>query len=295
MLQSFAPAKINLYLHVTGRREDGYHYLDSLVTFASVGDRVTLEEADQFSFVLDGPMAAALKKADQSKNLVVQAAYALSDMLGRPLDFKLTLTKHLPVASGIGGGSSDAAAALRLIAAHVGMAPDAPMLHKVAASLGQDVPCCLAATSCYFEGVGDQTSPAPSLPHMDIVLVNPRKSVSTPAIFKAREGGFSKPAERLSKSPATLEELVAHIAPMSNDLMAPAMALCPPIRAVMENLEAQEGCLLARMSGSGATCFGLFRDRGAARQAMAHIHKVHPEWWVVQGCGFSSEQDLVRL
>lgn len=282
MLHTIAPAKLNLYLHVTGRRADGYHMLDSLVGFADVGDRLTLEASDQFSFVLDGPMAGALQDEDQSNNLVVRAVHALGMALNKKPDFKITLTKNLPIASGIGGGSADAAAALRLMAAYWGMAPNAPMLYEIAGSLGQDVPCCLTADSCYFEGIGDRTSFAPELPYCDIVLVNSNESVVTPKIFAARKGEFSAPAPRLHKPLEDVDALVSYLAPLRNDLAAPAMELCLIIKPVLENLESQEGCLLSRMLGSGATCFGLFADRGMAKQAMSQIHRRHPEWWVVQ-------------
>ncbi len=279
MLETLAPAKINLYLHVTGQREDGYHFLDSLVAFTNVGDFLRLEPAASFSFEMKGPMAALLAHEDSENNLAVRAARILAKTLGKPLNLRLTLTKNLPVASGIGGGSTDAAAALRLLAAHWRMPPDAPLLHEIAASLGQDVPCCLAAQSCYFQGIGDIITPAQALPLTHAVLVNPNRAVPTPAVFKARQGGFTL-ANPLASPPSTPAALASALAERTNALTEAACSLCPAINDVLAALQAQPSCLLARMSGSGATCFGLFEDRGAAKQAAAALHQEHPDWWV---------------
>jgi len=280
LLRTAAPAKINLYLHITGRRADGYHLLDSLVVFANVGDVLTLEPAGAFDFVLDGPKAPSLAGQDKESNLAVRAARMLAVTLGKPLEVKLTLTKNLPVASGIGGGSTDAAAALRLLAMHWGLAPDAALLQEIAADLGQDVPCCLAAQSCYFKGIGDVTDLAPELPLTHMVLVNPNKALATPAVFKARSGPFLPPA-RLEREPADAAQLAAMLASRGNSLTEAAIGLCPEIQAILESLTAQPECLLARMSGSGATCFGLFADRMTAKQAASTLYREHPDWWVI--------------
>lgn len=280
MISTFAPAKINLYLHVTGRREDGYHFLDSLVTFASVGDRLRLEEADRFSFAMEGPMAAGLSGEDGEKNLVTRAARALGEALGKELKFRLVLTKNLPVASGIGGGSTDAAAALRLLASFWGISLADPRLFSIAAGLGQDVPCCVAAQTCYFRGIGDITDPGPLLPPTNIVLVNPNKAVPTPAVFKARSGSFSSSAPPMD-SLADARALAEALSQRENNLTEAAVSICPKIETVLEALSSSKECLLSRMSGSGATCFGLFPDRAAARAAAAALYESYPEWWVV--------------
>ncbi len=280
MLETFAPAKINLYLHVTGQRADGYHYLDSLVVFASVGDRLRLERGTGFSLAIEGPMASALAEQDMESNLVVKAARRLAEALAVPLDLKLTLIKNLPIASGIGGGSTDAAAALRLLAAYWGLSPEAPLLIEIAAALGQDVPCCLAANTCYFRDIGHITEPGPALPLTHMVLVNPNVSLPTPSVFKARTGPFSKPAP-LATPPKTTLELVEALTSRHNDLSEPAISLCPAVHNVLAALSNQPSCLLARMSGSGATCFGLFEDRGSAREAAAKLHQLRPDWWVI--------------
>jgi len=280
MTETLAPAKINLYLHVTGRRADGYHFLDSLAVFTNIGDTLRLEPADTFSFVLEGPMARALVDFDPESNLAVRAARMLAAHLNKPLTGKLTLIKNLPIASGIGGGSTDAAAALRLLAGQYGLAPDAAILYEIAASLGQDIPCCIKAKTCTFRDIGNVTDPGPDLPLTHMVLVNPGQGLSTPSVFKSRSGPFT-PTARLERDPQTAEELAAMLKERGNDLTQPATALCPIITDVLAAIETQEGCLLSRMSGSGATCFGLFTDRSSAKKAAACLYEKQPSWWVV--------------
>lgn len=293
VLETHAPAKINLYLHVTGRRSDGYHFLDSLVVFTNVGDRLRLEPAEKFAFVLDGPMAAGLQADEQDNNLAVRAVRILAQELKRPLEVKLSLTKNLPIASGIGGGSTDAAAALRLLAAHWKMPPDSALLQDIAASLGQDVPCCIAAQTCYFRDIGNVTVPGPALPLTHMVLVNPGCTLPTPSVFKAREGAFIE-ANPIETVPHTVEDLATMLESRTNSLTDAAISLRPEIGAVLKALVADKACLLARMSGSGATCFGLYADRAAAKQAAAALLKAHPSWWVTPAF-FPSTPDLPRL
>jgi 4-diphosphocytidyl-2-C-methyl-D-erythritol kinase len=281
-LHAFAPAKINLYLQVTGRREDGYHLLDSLVAFTNIGDSLRLEPAETFSFELEGPMASSLASLPIEDNLAVKAVYALARELDRPPAVKLTLVKNLPPASGIGGGSSDAATALRLLGGHWSRPPSDPLLRQIAESLGQDVPCCLDAVTCYFRDVGNVTDPGPDLPHTDIVLVNPNKALPTSAVYKAREGAFAAPA-RLERDPKSNVELAGMLHQRSNGLTEAACRLLPEIKDVLAALAASPSCQIARMSGSGATCFGLYPNRSAARQAASHLYKEHPDWWVVPG------------
>ncbi|MDD2325655.1 MAG: 4-(cytidine 5'-diphospho)-2-C-methyl-D-erythritol kinase [Alphaproteobacteria bacterium] len=281
MLETFAPAKINLYLHVTGQRADGYHYLDSLVAFTSIGDTLRLEPADSFSFHLEGPRASELDGFDPQDNLAVRAMRLLAGTLQKPLDFKLTLVKNLPTASGIGGGSTDAAAALRLMAMREKMPLDAPLLHELAATLGQDVPCCLSGQTCYFREIGNVTDEGPTLPLCHILMANPGQALSTPTVYKARKGPFDPP-NRLDTVPETVADLAMALKERTNSLAAPAIELCPAIAEVLYALASTEKCLLARMSGSGATCFGLYPDRHAAKQAAAHLYEVHPDWWVAQ-------------
>ncbi len=278
-----AHAKINLYLHVVGRRDDGYHLLDSLAVFAGAHDLLSagpLGEAG-FPFVLEGPFADALRAgpADDDPpddNLVLRAARLLRAELGVPAGASLRLRKSLPVASGIGGGSADAAAALRLLCRVWGTVPDDARLATLAAALGADVPVCLSQRPARMGGVGEVLTPAPSLPDCFMVLVNCGLAVSTPAVFRTRLPGNRPPAELPAAWPDA-DAMAADLRHLANDLEPAAIALCPPIADVLEAIAARPGCLLARMSGSGATCFGLFAIRGAADDAARTLAR--PGWW----------------
>ncbi|MBL8838951.1 MAG: 4-(cytidine 5'-diphospho)-2-C-methyl-D-erythritol kinase [Alphaproteobacteria bacterium] len=274
-----APAKINLYLHVVGRRADGFHLLDSLVAFAGVGDLVAARPADALTLALDGPFAADLAAAPGGDNLVLRAARALAAAAAIAPRAAIALTKSLPVASGIGGGSADAAAALRALVRLWGVTIDDAALARVAASLGADVPVCLAGRTSFMGGIGEEIAPAPALPPAGLVLVNPRIALPTPAVFKRREGPFSPPA-RFAAAPRDASELAALLAGRGNDLTAPARAIVPAIDDVLAALAASPGCLLARLSGSGATCFGLYADPDAAHAAAAWIAARHAAWWI---------------
>jgi 4-diphosphocytidyl-2-C-methyl-D-erythritol kinase len=281
MLNEFAPAKLNLYLHITGRRADGYHDLDSLVAFAGVGDEVQLEPAESFSLTIEGPQAAALAHEPVDHNLITKAAKTLAELTGKKLNAKITLIKNLPVASGIGGGSSDAAAALRVIAKHWGMPLNDPALYQAAAKHGQDVPVCFKIANNYMTAQGIEA--APELPYADIVMVNPNKGLSTVEAYKTYKNSqhdFS-PQAQLAQAPKTLPDLIAELKKRHNDLFEPACYLLPEITAIITALD-KSGALFSRMSGSGATCFGIYPDRGAARKAAADIMEVNPRWWVAQ-------------
>ncbi len=280
-----APAKLNLYLHVLGRRADGYHELDSLVAFADISDTVSVRSAEGLSLTIEGPFAPALAAEPSSDNLVTRAARLLAESIGRPDPaIAITLTKRLPVESGIGGGSADAAATLRALARLWEIGADHPSLRPLAARLGADVPVCLTGRPAYFGGVGDIIDPAPPLPPCAVVLVNPSIPLSTPAVFRARTGSFSPAARFGDDAPlpdaAAFAELLAQ---RHNDLTAPAQSLVPEIGAVLEALSATSGCLLARLSGSGTTCFALYADPVLARLAAAELTRAHAGWWVVPG------------
>ncbi len=292
-LSELAPAKVNLYLHVTGRRADLYHLLDSLAVFCPVGDRLRAASAAALSLTVEGPFGAAL--ADEPDNLVLRAARALGGTAGA----RIVLEKHLPVASGIGGGSADAAAALRLLCRLWGLsldvlppgaseraaparnappptAPSSTALVPIALTLGADVPVCLASRPARMGGVGEVLTPAPGLPTAGIVLVNPGAALATAAVFRARAAEFSAPAE-LPASWPDAAAMADDLAKLRNDLQPPAIALCPLIGTVLAALAATPGCLLARMSGSGATCFGLFPDAPTAEAAARALAR--PGWW----------------
>ncbi len=268
----FAPAKINLSLHVTGRRADGYHLLDSLVVFAGVGDRLTAALAGEASLSITGPMAAGL--TGESDNLVLRAARAMG------VSARITLEKHLPVSSGIGGGSADAAATLRLLARLSGK--PLPGAAEVLA-LGADVPVCLMGRTARMTGIGEGVAAVPTLPPAWLVLVNPGVAVSTPAIFRALARADNAPMPRDLPRLKSAAELAAFLAMQRNDLEPPATLLQPVIGQVRTALTAQGGCLFARMSGSGATCFGIFADPLAASAAARAIRGAEPGWWVAEG------------
>jgi 4-diphosphocytidyl-2-C-methyl-D-erythritol kinase len=269
MLTEAAPAKVNLFLHVTGRRPDGYHELDSLVVFAGAGDELRAEPAEALSLTLRGRFGVMLEA--EPDNLVLRAARVLAVAAGREPRVRLTLEKNLPVASGIGGGSADAAACLRLLGRLWNMAPSP----ELAISLGADVPVCLAARACRMTGVGERLTAAPELPPCGMVLVNPGVALRTADVFRARDGGFSATAELPDRWPDAAS-MAADLSALGNDLEPPAIGLCPAIGDVLAALRAAPGCLLARMSGSGATCFGLFADPGESARAAEALRR--PGW-----------------
>ncbi|HXP29873.1 MAG TPA: 4-(cytidine 5'-diphospho)-2-C-methyl-D-erythritol kinase [Stellaceae bacterium] len=275
-----APAKLNLYLHVIGRRPDGYHLLDSLVAFADIGDEIRAAPAAALGLALAGPFAEGLPRKPED-NLVWHAALLLARHLGRSPGAALTLVKNLPVASGIGGGSSDAAAALRALLALWGGALDRGTLAALAARLGADVPVCLDARAAWLGGIGDAVEPAPPLPATHVVLANPGIALPTPAVYQSRRGDFSAPAR--FAMPADAAHLAALLAERRNDLTAAAIALVPEIGVVLARLAAAEGACIARMSGSGATCFALFATAATAAAAAARLRREEPRWWVAAG------------
>jgi 4-diphosphocytidyl-2-C-methyl-D-erythritol kinase len=277
-VREFAPAKINLFLHVTGRRADGYHLISSLMVFADIGDDLTAARSSGFSLAIDGPFGAGLPT--DGGNLVTRAADRLAAAMGIAPDAALRLTKILPVASGIGGGSADAAAALRALVRLWGRDPGPDALAKLGLDLGADVPVCLVSKAMNVSGIGETLDPAPPLPDVWVVLSNPGVAVATRDVFKARTGPFSRPAP-LVDAPRDATGLAQALASRHNDLEVPAIGLVPAIGTVLEALRSAPGCLLARMSGSGATCFGLFADQVLAEAAARTIKQTHSIWWSV--------------
>lgn len=276
-VRMFAPAKVNLYLHVTGRRADGYHLLDSLVVFADVGDTVTVAPDQTLSFEIHGPFATGVPM--NADNLVLRAANALATATGVAPHGRIRLTKNLPPASGIGGGSADAAATLHALMALWGVRPAPSDLHQIALSLGADVPVCLHRRPAYFGGIGDEIAAAPALPPTWLVLANPGVAVPTQAVFHERAGPFSD-AGRFLEAPADAPALAARLAERRNDLASAAMSLTQAINEAYARLEAAPGALLVRMSGSGATVFAMFANADAAATAAAAIARERPTWWV---------------
>ncbi len=252
-----APAKINLTLHVTGQRADGYHLLDSLVVFTEAGDILSLRDGPGLSLDLTGPCAAAL--GVEPDNLVLRAARAVTAQ-----GVAFTLDKRLPVASGMGGGSSDAAAALHLLAARGYPVPGTETLMR----LGADLPVCVAAPSpSRMRGLGEQVEPVPGVPALWLLLVNPGQGLSTPAVFRALTRRDHPPMPGSLPGWSDARALCDWLRGLRNDLQAPAQSLLPGIGDLLAELDAQPGCLLARMTGSGATCFGVFADQPALATA----------------------------
>ena len=282
-------AKVNLTLRVVGRRVDGYHDLESVVAFADCADRLTLTPGSELNLKTTGPLAQAC--GDTADNLVLKAAQLLSERVPDLKVGSFTLEKVLPVAAGIGGGSADAAAALRLLARLNDLELDDPRLLEVALLTGADVPVCLASRACDMTGVGETLMPL-SLPKMPCVMVNPRVPVATKDVFKQlglRKGELLVGVTDVLRAPAwpehgaSVEDWVEVLAANSNDLEAPATRIQPVIGEVLSALSATNGAWLARMSGSGATCFAIYENTAEAQRAAQKIQLDHPGWWVHAG------------
>jgi 4-diphosphocytidyl-2-C-methyl-D-erythritol kinase len=290
-IERFAPAKVNLYLHVGPVAADGYHPVSSLMAFADVGDTVRLRPAAALGFGLEGPFAEAL--ALDADNLVTRARDRFLACLGQSTSpFELSLVKSLPIAAGLGGGSADAAAALRLLSDWLsgqGLAtPGDDMLTAIARDLGADVAACLMSRALIGRGRGDEITPAPLLPPLDAVLVNPGAPSPTGRVYRAFDESAAAPSADDPELPTAFtstSEVVALLEATRNDLEAPAVALEPLIGQALEALAGDPDTMLARMSGSGATCFAICADQQAALRLAARIATRFPGWWV-QACRF---------
>jgi 4-diphosphocytidyl-2-C-methyl-D-erythritol kinase len=278
-----ASAKINLFLHVGTRRADGFHPLQSLAVFTAAGDVLKAQSAPQLSLAIDGPFASGLQA--ESDNLVLRAARALQSAAlpgeaATRAGAALTLTKNLPVASGIGGGSADAAAALRALKALWRLEMDEARLMEIAAALGSDVPVCVPSRAAYMEGRGEILTPVSPMPRLAMLLVNPGVAVPTRDVFAALESrsgaAMVLPRDGFADAGALLQFLKS----TRNDLEAPARRVQPVIGEVLAVLAALPQALLARMSGSGATCFALFPDDAACRRGAEALKTAYPGWWV---------------
>ncbi len=289
LLTETARAKVNLTLRVLGRRADGYHDIESLVVFADCADTLTLTPGSELGLATGGP--GAQDCGEMADNLVIRAARLLGERIPGLTFGKFTLDKHLPVAAGIGGGSADAAAALRLLARANGIAIDDPRIVDVARETGADIPVCLASHACTMTGVGENLSML-DIPSMPCVMVNPRVGVATKDVFAALglgKGEFLAGAGDVMFSPgwpddgASFDAWIGAIGHGTNDLEKPALQVQPVIGEVLSALRATDGVQLARMSGSGATCFAVFETTDAAAQAAKAISQSHPGWWVHAG------------
>jgi 4-diphosphocytidyl-2-C-methyl-D-erythritol kinase len=273
-----APAKVNLFLHVGETRPDGYHELESLVAFAHIGDVLRIEPAEELSLSLAGPFAG---KLDDCDNLVLKAARALAQASGVRKGARMVLYKVLPVASGIGGGSSDAAAALRGLADLWDIDFTDDSLREIGATIGSDVPVCVARAPSWMAGRGEKVTVLDGVAVPPMVLVNPGVAVPTGEVFralKARRGvGTPRPG------PGGTDDLLEYLKTTANDLEAPARKIAPAVGEVLDALSASQGVRLSRMSGSGATCFALFENAADALAAVDAIEAARPEWWAVAG------------
>lgn len=273
-----APAKLNLDLLVTARRADGRHELDSLVVFCELADRVELRPARGFSLEVSGPTAEAVPTGPD--NLVLRAARLLAESAGVSIGAAISLHKEIPVAAGLGGGSADAAATLRGLRRLWGLALDDERLRDLGLALGADLPVCLWARPARMRGIGERLDPVRGLPDLPLLLVNPGRPLATGPVFRGLAGPF-RAADRPPFRPCPgLVRFAVWLAESRNDLEPPARRLEPEIGRVLEELRGLSGCLLARMSGSGATCFGLFGDRGELETAALLLRRKRPDWWI---------------
>lgn len=291
LLRCPAPAKLNLMLHVTGKRTDGYHTLQSLAVHLEVADTLTLTPADALSLTISGPEAVGIPTDE--KNLVLRAANALKQAVTEHSPHHamrgaaIHLNKILPHGAGIGGGSADAAAALRLLHAWWGRPVPESALYSIGAALGADIPLCLSGTAQWVEGAGELLTPVPHMPPGEVVLVNPRLPIATAKIFAGFGARYSTAINSTEIAAITapaahrdFDTLCRWLRAQRNDLTDAAVQQCPEIAAILTLLAAQPGCALARMSGSGSTCFALFAHADMAARAAASIRHLHPEYWI---------------
>lgn len=278
-----APAKLNLFLHVGSRGTNGLHALESLVVFTAFGDQLRLAPSDGFALVRTGPYAAGLPE-HPALELTARAVDGLARICGRSPDFTITLEKNIPVAAGLGGGSADAAAAIRLVCREWGIDPADARLPALAMELGADVPMCLYSRPAWIAGAGERVEPIPNCADLHLLLVNPHVPLSTAQVFAAYTPGDAGDAGAgiagASVDLGTSDALGAFVELQRNDLAAPAQQLCPVIADMLERLADLHDCRLARMSGSGPTCFAVFDNADACARAARDLGAEHPDWWV---------------
>ncbi len=275
-----APAKINLDLLITGQREDGYHLLDSIVVFTDIGDELTAKKSDELSLVISGPYAGDLQS--QRNNLILLAAHRICEYANISPHIKFYLNKKLPISSGIGGGSADAAAALKLCIELFSIKIEPGELNKIALELGSDIPVCLLSKPVHMTGVGEKISHFKLAEAIHMVLVNPNVSVLTPMVFNVfQKSNMTFDTERILPSGKIHPTLMLDIIKESgNSLTEAAIMLEPSINEVISLLSETEDVLIARMSGSGATCFALYKSKECCVKAAQYIIKRKPDWWV---------------
>lgn len=266
-----APAKINLFLHITGKREDGYHLLQSLVVFANIGDEVTIEESDSFSLTIENNP----NLPTDENNLITQAVRKVADVLYREPNVKITVQKNIPVGAGLGGGSADAAAAIKALLSLWDKELSNEKLNRILIELGADIPVCYHGKSSLVEGIGEIINPLPAFPPIPAVLVHPDIFCETAKVFKNYSGNFSDPVS----IPDTFDDII-FLQEQRNDLAQAACTIVPEIQNTLDIINSQDGCKLSRISGSGSACFGLFKTREESEDAAKRIQKEKPDWWV---------------
>lgn len=281
-----AYAKINLYLHINGKRDDGYHDLESMVAFADIYDVIKCEPADTFTFKCDGSFSSEFSEVDlrsdrESSNLVVRASYLLADRLGKELTCDVTLTKNIPMQAGLGGGSADAAAALRALCRLWNVDMQETLLSDVASykGLGADVPVCVHSHPCYMTGIGEQISKSITLPEFSFVIVFPQLSCSTATMFSELRDYKSK-TEGFDKAFPELSDLTEFLDGQTNSFEGVAVEMQPRIGRLIEDLKSLPDCLMARLTGSGSACFAIFETHDQAAHASEIIKEIYPSFWV---------------
>lgn len=284
-MKIIAPAKVNLYLHITGRREDGYHFLDSLFFFTQFGDEINITPDASLKLSVDGPFSSSLSDTTTENNLIFRAATLLKKQYNINDGAHIHLTKRIPVAAGLGGGSSDAAAVLKGLNKLWGLQLSIEKLAEIGLTLGADIPACLYRKTALISGVGEQVKPI-NLPFqsMAILLVNPNLPLSTHAVFKQYHQdnfSFSSPVN------TDLLKIPSDCTTLHNDLEPPAISLLPVINELIRFLKEQDGCIFSRMSGSGPTCFGLFSDLNSAKKALTHFQNKYPNYWAKETTVYS--------
>jgi 4-diphosphocytidyl-2-C-methyl-D-erythritol kinase len=291
-IRILAPAKLNLFLHITGKRSDGFHLLESLVAFAEFGDVLTVKPADMLTLDIGGPFAGPLEY--DKNNTILKAAQLLKSFCQYHEGAHITLEKRIPIGAGLGGGSSDAATALLALKKLWRLNIDKEGLQKIALQTGSDVPVCLTQQTAWMRGIGEDITPVAMPAEIGLLLVNPGVPLLTSSVFRKFSGTFSQTGD-IPKSIDSFDALIQLIQSKHNALEAPAIALVPVISDVLKAIGATQECKLARMSGSGATCFGLYQNPILAKQAASEIKRQHPDWFcqATRITALSSEQDSV--
>lgn len=283
----FAPAKLTLFLHITGKQQDSSHQIDSLVTFADIGDWITIEEHDSFAFEITGPFGSHFDQDDHNayidgQNLVTRAAKNLIQAADISANIKITLEKNIPLSAGLSGGSCDAAATLWGLNQFFNLDHNAAYLSPIMRNLGQDVAACYGSKPVMIGGEGEELLPAPDMPEMAALLISPTKPCPREDVLLKYQDNFQNNT-RLPHHIKTTHELAELLNNCKNDLYPAASQVLPEVRNIIATLDAQQDCLLSRMNGSGASCYGLFKTHASARKAEDIIRKENPDWWVESG------------